>query len=158
MMLRSPLARISAGTLEWGLCLFLSGVLVLAAGPKLAAPAAFALAVRQYGILPDALVNLVAIYLPWLEMSCAAALLIIPQARRVTLGLVAGLLLAFTLAMAIALGRGISIPCGCFGGDSPEHPLGVLNLMRNIGLAAAAIAAIVLRRARVGPGARKFAP
>ena len=83
-------------------------------------------------------------------MSCAAAMLLIPRARRVTLALVAGLLLLFAVAMASTLVRGIPIPCGCFRGADLGDSLGWTNVLRNLALATVALGAILLRQARVG--------
>lgn len=131
--------------LEWVACLALAGVFIAAALPKIANPDKFALAVYQYRLLPAALVNGVAIYLPWLEIACAAALVVMPSARRGTLLLVAGMLAAFTLAIALVVLRGQSIPCGCFGGENPMSA-GWLALARNAGLLA--LAGLALRATR----------
>ena len=131
--------------IEWVACLVLGGVFLAAAFPKIAEPAKFALAIYQYGILPDSLVNLVAIYLPWLEISCASALAVLPAARRGALLLVAGMLVAFTLALAWTFLRGQPVPCGCFGGGG-ESPSTWLALLRNVGLLA--LAALALRSTR----------
>jgi uncharacterized membrane protein YphA (DoxX/SURF4 family) len=131
--------------LEWVACLVLAGVFIAAAFPKIAAPGLFALAIYQYEILPDVLVNLVAIYLPWLEISCAAALAVLPAARRGALLLVAGMLMAFTLALALTVLRGNPVPCGCFG-DAENSPSAWTAIARNIGLLA--LAALGLRATR----------
>jgi putative oxidoreductase len=131
--------------LEWVASLALAGVFLAAAFPKIAEPAKFALAIYQYGILPDALVNLAAIYLPWLEITCAAALAVLPAARRGALVLLAGLLVVFTLALAFTFLRGQPVPCGCFGGDG-ESPSTWLSLLRNLGLLG--LAALALRATR----------
>jgi len=130
--------------IEWVSCLVLAGVLIAAALPKISNPDKFALAVYQYQLLPALLVNPVAIYLPWLEVSCAAALVVLPFARRGALLLVAGMLVAFTLAIAFVVIKGQAIPCGCFGDDSP--PAGWWSLARNCGLLV--LTALALRATR----------
>lgn len=48
----------------------------------------------------------------------------------------AGLMLvAFTVLLAVQLGRGIRPPCACFGGAS-QRPIGVLDVVRNVSLLA----------------------
>lgn len=131
--------------IEWVACLVIAGVFVAAAFPKIVTPGLFALAIYQYGILPDVLVNLVAIYLPWLEISCAAALVVLPPARRGALLLVAGLLVVFTLALAFTVLRGNPVPCGCFG-DAENSPSAWAAIARNVGLLA--LAALGLRATR----------
>ena len=137
---RSPLWIV----IEWLSCLVLAGVLIAAALPKISNPDKFALAVYQYQLLPALFVNPVAIYLPWLEVSCAAALVVLPSARRGALLLVAGMLVAFTLAIAFVVIKGQPIPCGCFGDDST--PAGWWSLARNCGLLV--LTALALRATR----------
>ena len=131
--------------LEWVACLALAGVLIAAAFPKISNPDQFALAVYQYQLLPAMLVNLVAVYLPWLEISCAAALIVLPSARRGALLIVAGMLVVFTMAIAWVVIRGQAIPCGCFGGDD-SAAAGWWSLARNCGLLA--LTALALRSTR----------
>ncbi len=131
--------------IEWVACLALAGIFLAAALPKILNPDLFALSVAQYRLLPGSLVNLVAIYLPWLELSCAAALAVLPSMRRGVLLLVAAMLVAFTLAIALAVLRGQSIPCGCFGGESAMST-GWMALARNCGLLA--LTALALRATR----------
>lgn len=131
--------------IEWAACLALAGVMIAAALPKISSPDKFALAVYQYHLLPALLVNLVAVYLPWLEISCAAALVALPAARRGALLLVAGMLVVFTMAIAWVVIRGQAIPCGCFGGDD-STAAGWWSLARNCGLLA--LTALALRSTR----------
>jgi hypothetical protein len=131
--------------LEWICCLLLAAVFIAAAFPKIIEPGLFALAVHQYGILPDVLVNPVAIFLPWLEISCAAALAVLPAARRGALLLVAGMLVGFTLALSWTVLRGEPVPCGCFGGGE-NSPSAWSAIARNIGLLV--LAALGLRTTR----------
>jgi hypothetical protein len=131
--------------LEWVACLALAGVLIAAAFPKISNPDQFALAVYQYQLLPTMLVNLVAVYLPWLEISCAAALVALPAARRGALLLVAGMLVVFTMAITWVVIRGQAIPCGCFGGED-STAAGWWSLARNCGLLA--LTALALRATR----------
>jgi hypothetical protein len=131
--------------LEWVACLALAGVLIAAALPKISNPDKFALAVYQYQLLPTMLVNPAAIYLPWLEISCAAALIVLPSARRGALLIVAGMLVVFTMAIAWVVIRGQAIPCGCFGGDD-SAAAGWWSLARNCGLLA--LTALALRSTR----------
>jgi len=131
--------------LEWVACLALAGVMIAAALPKISNPDKFALAVYQYNLLPSLMVNPVAIYLPWLEISCAAALIVLPSARRGALLIVAGVLVVFTVAVAWVVIRGQAIPCGCFGGDD-SAAAGWWSLARNCGLLA--LTALALRSTR----------
>jgi putative oxidoreductase len=99
--------------LAWLARLVLAGVFLAAAAPKLLDPAAFAEAIAKYQVFPDAAVNLIATVVPALELVGALALLT-PWRRGGALLLV-GLLLGFTVLLAVSLARGLDLSCGCFG-------------------------------------------
>ncbi len=132
----------------WPARLVLAGVFLAAAAPKLADPAGFAAAIANYRAFPDALVNLVATIVPALELVAAIALLT-PWRRGGAL-LLGALLLGFTALLAISLGRGIDVACGCFGGAAElagaGDPVSPLHLLRNLGLLA--LVALVLGEPR----------
>jgi len=104
--------------------IILGGIFVYASVDKILHPAAFAEAVYNYQILPDHLVNLTAIFLPWLELilgACLIAGIWMPGAA-----LIANILLvAFTGALLFNLIRGLDIHCGCF---TTEAEAGVSNV------------------------------
>jgi uncharacterized membrane protein YphA (DoxX/SURF4 family) len=93
--------------------IILGGIFVYASVDKILHPAAFAKTIFNYQVLPDALTNLAAIFLPWLELilgACLIAGIWMPGAT-----LIANLLLiTFTGALAFNLARGLDIHCGCF--------------------------------------------
>jgi len=93
--------------------LILGIIFVLASIDKIIHPAAFAKAVNNYQILPDALINLTAIILPWLELILGIFLILgiwLPGAV-----LLANLLLvSFFGALVFNLARGLDVQCGCF--------------------------------------------
>jgi uncharacterized membrane protein YphA (DoxX/SURF4 family) len=63
--------------------------------------------------LPDALVRLTAMVLPWMELLCGI-LLLTGAARRAALGWAMVLFAMFVLATGQAWARGLNISCGCF--------------------------------------------
>ncbi len=121
-------------------CAFIAVIFAVAAAPKIAGPAAFAEAVYRYHLLPDYAINLLAVYLPWFEAVCAAALAFGARFRRGALLGVCAMLLVFIAAMGINLHRGVDIACGCFSVTGGESMSG-LNIARNIGLLALAAVA-----------------
>ena len=125
----------------WITCGVLAAVFAFAAAPKIANPAAFAEAVYRYHLLPDALVNIAAVYLPWFEAVCAIALVAGSRFRRGALLAVAAMLLLFIGAMGINLYRGVDIACGCFSVSSGSDSMSWLNIARNIGLLAISVLA-----------------
>lgn len=93
--------------------LILGAVFVYASIDKILHPADFAKAVYNYQILPDFLINLTAIILPWLEL-VLGLFLITGVFREGCVGIVTVLLLVFLGAMIFNLARGLDIHCGCF--------------------------------------------
>lgn len=109
-------------------------VFAAAAVPKILQPADFAVAIYRYQLMPHATINALAVFLPWLEILCAAALLFVPRLRSGAFVLVILMLLVFTTAISINLYRGIDIACGCFSVNAAKGHLGWLSLVRNTAL------------------------
>ena len=86
---------------------------VIASLPKLGDPPSFAHMVYNYRIVAGALINLMALTMPWIELLCGLALIlgIWTAAAR---SIVAAMLLVFITAISINLARGNAIDCGCF--------------------------------------------
>lgn len=112
---KSPVARF--GSLVFWIRLFLGGVFVVASADKILDPAVFARTVRNFQILPDALLNLTALILPWLELLIGLCLLIGCWLGGVTL-LANALLAVFFGSLVFNWARGLDISCGCFGSFS----------------------------------------
>ena len=119
------------------------GVLFVIAGlAKLGNPAQLALDTANFRLLPAGAENLVAIVLPWIELTAGAALLSGARARAAA-WLVTALMVVFTLAVAAAMARGLNITCGCFGTlDAPR--VGALKLADNGAILA--LCAVACRR------------
>ena len=92
----------------------LGALFVLAGATKAYDPGAFAIEIQRYQLVPWILAALISVYLPWLEM-LSGALLLLKRFERGALLLTTLLLVIFTLALASAMFRGLSIDCGCFG-------------------------------------------
>ena len=121
-----------------GMRLLLGFVFLSSSLPKLAAPDDFRRALSNYRLLPFHLVRPVAVWLPRLEL-VLALMLMAGVATRAVAFLAAAALLVFSIAVAINLGRGRRIDCGCFGGSSPREITWRL-VGRDVALAAAAVA------------------
>ncbi len=88
-------------------------VFLFASWDKIVDPMAFAKIIRNYQILPDAVVAGVALLLPWLEV--VVGMCLITGLFNRGAGLAASvMMLAFLSAMAWAQHKGISTQCGCF--------------------------------------------
>jgi uncharacterized membrane protein YphA (DoxX/SURF4 family) len=113
--------------------LILAVIFLLASAPKIITPHEFAIAVFRYQLLPDAAINLTAIFLPWIELVAAIAILF-PRAGDGAAAILFGLLAVFTAAISIDLARGIDISCGCFTLDADAGPIGWWEVARDVGL------------------------
>ena len=62
-------------------CLILGAVMLAAAYHKILSPQDFARNVYNYQAAPDSLINLVAVFLPWLELVIGVCLVAVPRYR-----------------------------------------------------------------------------
>ena len=109
------LAHVFEGAPVQLVCRFaLAALFFYAALPKIADPAAFAKDIANYRLLPESLVNALAVTLPFIELVMAVLLVVGIGSRGAAL-LCTLLLLVFTGATAAAVYRGLDIECGCFG-------------------------------------------
>lgn len=93
--------------------IFLGGVFVYASIDKILHPADFAEAVFNYQILPDMLINLVALILPWIELAIGISLIFGLWIHGAVF-LANALLFVFLAALTFNFARGLDIHCGCF--------------------------------------------
>ena len=80
---------------------------------KILAPADFAKIVYGYGLFPHAVINLIAIILPFIEFVTGLALILGIYPRSAVL-IINGMLVAFIIVLSINLIRGHEFDCGCF--------------------------------------------
>jgi uncharacterized membrane protein YphA (DoxX/SURF4 family) len=110
--------------------LLLGFVFLFACYDKMLHPQAFARAVYNYQILPDASVNLAALTLPWLELLlgvCLVAGFWLPGATVLS----TGLLTVFISAMVFNQIRGLDIYCGCFSAETADGIAGFWIVVRD---------------------------
>lgn len=131
--------------LLWILALALAGIFIYAAVLKIAEPAEFARAIKNYKMVPLALVNLMALILPWWEMTAGAAVLF-PKWRKAAAAILLGLGMVFTIAVITAMVRGLDITCGCFGQRSARA--GLETLLVDLFILAASMTLLRLEKPR----------
>lgn len=127
--------------------LYLAGIFAWAWYPKITDTDLFALQISAYEILPLWMVAPVAYILPWIEL-ITALLLAGGIAVRAAAAAVAGMLLVFMMAMAIAMANGIELSCGCFGAGSDA--VGSSMLWRDAGWLVLASYVLVFDRKPIG--------
>jgi uncharacterized membrane protein YphA (DoxX/SURF4 family) len=113
--------------------LLVGGVFVYASLDKIMHPAGFAKAVNNYHILPNDLISIFALILPWLELLCGMALIMGTKVSGAALILL-GMNFMFVIAIASALVRGLNIDCGCFSTSTRARTIGLTTLLLDIGL------------------------
>ena len=91
----------------------LGATFIYASYSKILAPAAFAKIIYGYDLFPAALINLLAITLPFVELIAGMALIFGFYPRSAVL-IVNVLLLAFIVSLSINIIRGHEFDCGCF--------------------------------------------
>ncbi|MBI5536208.1 MAG: DoxX family membrane protein [Deltaproteobacteria bacterium] len=111
--------------------LYLGGVFLAACFHKIAHPGSFAIDVATYQLLPLALVNAVAILLPWTELIAGASLIAGVRVKAASL-LVAAMMISFILALVWALHLHLEMSCGCFASKgAAEDPISWRTLLRD---------------------------
>ena len=99
--------------------IFLGAVFIYASVDKILHPAPFALAIYNYQILPNELIPLTAILIPWIELLLGIGLILgvwLPGC----VFLINLLLLIFISALVFNIIRGLDIRCGCFSASNKE--------------------------------------
>jgi putative oxidoreductase len=130
---------------------YLGAVFLLACWHKLWHPELFALDVATYQFLPLALINIFAITLPWVELGAGIMLVLGFRSRSASL-LVALMMVAFMIALAFALDRGLDMSCGCFASSTVanEDPISWMTLVRDAVWLGLALYVLVFDRCSIG--------
>lgn len=122
----------------YALRLLMGALFIYASYDKIMHPETFAKAVFNYQILPDYAVNIVALWLPWLELLlglCLVTGIWFPGATIIT----TCLLTVFIGAMVFNLSRGLNIDCGCFSSRTTGGKIGIWTVLRDISFLAASV-------------------
>lgn len=98
---------------------------------KIFEPAKFANEIGNYKLLPEVILNFVALILPWIEV--ISGLLLIAGVRiKANSTIIASMLIIFIFGVASAMARGLSIKCGC--SSSNAQVVGFPKILENLGL------------------------
>lgn len=110
---------------------YLGIIFIWASLHKIVDPASFALDIATYEILPLALINPMAIVLPWVELIAGLGL-VLGLATRACALLISGMMTLFLIAVIIAFVKGIETSCGCFASASlKEDPISAMTILRD---------------------------
>jgi putative oxidoreductase len=95
---------------------------------KILSPTDFAKMVYGYNLFPEVLINLIAIFLPFIELISGLSLLLGIYPRSAAL-IINGLLLAFIILLTINIIRGHEFDCGCFSAKESGSPKMMARMM-----------------------------
>ena len=108
-------------------------IFIYASIHKITDPFAFSEAIYNYRILPDVLINPLAICLPWLELIAGLSLIIGVWTKGGAL-IISFLSLSFAIALGSAFFRGLDISCGCFYSSGTKLIAGWVTIAQDLGL------------------------
>jgi len=115
-----------------------AGLFLWAGISKALDPQGSVLSVDGYEVLPDPVVQVVAILLPWIEIAIATLLILGLFMRFAGLATVA-LMIVFIAGMAQAKARGLEIDCGCFGSSGAGEGVSWWDILRDVPLVLAGL-------------------
>jgi putative oxidoreductase len=141
----TKLPRSARGWLYLLLRVGLGSAFIYAGAVKIADPLQFADNIASFQLLPNAAVNPFALSLPVFEIITGLMLVLGFFRRGAALGITI-LCMVFTIAVAAALARGLTIDCGCFGTSEPSRAKMWFDLGRDIVLL---LAAVILYRGAI---------
>ncbi len=116
--------------------LALGGIFLFWSLDKITNPDKFVTEIMNYRLLPEFIVNVFAIILPWVEL--VAGILLIAGIRiRANASIVGALLVIFIMAISSAIIRGFDIGCGCSSAN-PQR-VGLTKIFEDIAMLAGAV-------------------
>lgn len=139
--------------LHWALGLGLGGVFLYAAWGKVLDPRPLVTIIWGYRILPAGPINLLAIYMPWLELFVGACLAT-GILRRAAAFWATALLVMFEIALGVNALRGVNVACGCFSANAEETHNAWFLVLRDLPMLAAALAMLLFPPRRASGGGK----
>ncbi len=124
--------------LHWVLGFVLGGIFLYAAGSKLVDPRPLITIVWGYRLLPPGPVNLVVIYMPWMELLIGLGLATGLWRRAAALW-ATFLLCGFEAALLVNAVRGVNVACGCFSTSASDLHNAWLLVLRDVPMLLAAL-------------------
>jgi uncharacterized membrane protein YphA (DoxX/SURF4 family) len=135
--------------------LLIGGLFVYASLDKLFNQQEFARAIYNYKFLPDQLINIFAIVLPYVEFT-AGGLLILGFLKRGSTVLIIVMLVMFIIALTAAYAKGLDISCGCFSLETVSQKGDILKrIIEDIFLLAGSIIVFIKYNSQSEGGSSK---
>jgi uncharacterized membrane protein YphA (DoxX/SURF4 family) len=111
--------------------LLMGGVFILASIDKILSPAGFSLILKEYRIIPEILIPLTALALPWIEFFAGFFILLNVFTQSNALIMIA-LNIGYIIGIVINLSWGLVHECGCFTIFGWSEPIGGAAIIRDI--------------------------
>ena len=111
------LSGIGKDQINFVLRLLIGVSFVYAAVDKIIHPDQFARIIYNYHQVPGQLINIFALFLPWVEL-ITGVFVIVGYWEKAAVIMIGGMLVMFIIALSIALMKGVNIECGCFSTTS----------------------------------------
>ncbi len=118
--------------------LVIGSTFIYASFDKIIDTESFAKIIYNYQLLPNYLVPIVSILLPWLEF-VSGLFLITGLFMRASSFIISSLLLVFIIAIITNIVRGVDIDCGCFSTGDNSSKISWNLIIRDIALLISAI-------------------
>ncbi len=93
--------------------LVIGGIFIFWSIGKINDPSKFVEEIMNYRMLPEFIVNIFALVLPWVEL-ISGFLLVLGVRVKAGSAVISGLLIMFIIAIITAMARNLNIGCGCF--------------------------------------------
>ncbi len=120
----------------------LGAVFLYAAHAKILDPRPLVTIIWNYRVLPAGPINLMAIYMPWMELLVGIGL-VTGLKRRAAALCSTGLLVAFIVALGINAARGVNVACGCFSTSAEDVHNAWFLVLRDLPMLLAALVMLV---------------
>jgi uncharacterized membrane protein YphA (DoxX/SURF4 family) len=120
----------------------LGGIFLYAAGSKLADPRPLVTIIWGYRILPAGPIDLMAIYMPWMELLVGLGLLT-GFKRHAAAFWATALLVMFEVGLGINAFRGVNVACGCFSASAEDVHNAWVLVLRDLPMLLAALVMLV---------------
>lgn len=114
----------------------MGGLFIFAGLGKILAPLEFASSIYNYKLLPEIMIGLAAVTIPWIELLSGTALLLGFKIKGASLS-ISSLLVILISILIISAARGLDVDCGCFSGV--ERHVGWLAIFEDLAMLSGAL-------------------
>jgi len=137
--------------LQFAVRIIMGGLFIYAGLGKILTPLEFAASIYNYKLLPEMMIGLAAVTIPWVEFLSGTALLIGIKIKGASLS-ISTLLIVFISILIISAARGLDVDCGCFSGV--ERHVGWLAISEDLAMLTGALFIYFFDRGKISLAGR----